>query len=82
MEKPLTEAQEADAQELAQAIAAAASQEFLQLARSLVAAGDCPFGKTEFAVRDILLRVGAKAYEQHLAQKKTRPANVTGRRTL
>jgi parvulin-like peptidyl-prolyl isomerase len=71
MEKALTEAQEAEAQELAQAIAQAASDEFLRLARTLVAAGGSPFGKTEFAIRDILLRVGAKAYEQHLAQKKT-----------
>ena len=71
MEKALTQAQEAEAQELAQAIAQAASDEFLRLARTLVAAGDCPFGKTEFAIRDILRRVGAKAYEQHLAQKKT-----------
>jgi len=71
MEKALTQAQEAEAEELAQAIAQAASDEFLRLARTLVAAGDSPFGKTEFAIRDALLRVGAKAYEQHLAQKKT-----------
>jgi hypothetical protein len=71
MAEPLTAAQEAEAQELARVIAEAASTEFLQLARTLIAAGDAPFGKPEFAVRDILLQVGAKAYEQHLAQKKT-----------
>jgi uncharacterized protein (DUF305 family) len=71
MRQPLTEAQEREVQQLAQAIAEAASQEFEQLARALVGSGDSPFGATEFAVRDILLRVGAKAYEQHLAQKKT-----------
>ena len=84
-QQPLTEGQEREVQQLAQAIAEAASQEFeqlaeaiaeaasqefLQLARTLVGS-DSPFGQTEFAVRDILLRVGAKVYEQHLAQKKT-----------
>jgi hypothetical protein len=70
VQKPLTEAQEAEAKELAEAIAPVASQEFLQPARALVG-GPSPFGQAEFTVRDILLRVGAKAYEQHLAQKKT-----------
>ena len=41
-----------------------------RMPRTLVGS-DSPFGQTEFAVRDILLRVGAKVYEQHLAQKKT-----------
>ncbi len=71
MTKPLTEAQEAEVKQLAAAIAQAASEEFQQLARTLVGSGDSPFGKAEFTIRDILLRVGAKAYEQHLAQKKT-----------
>jgi hypothetical protein len=70
MKKPLTEVQEAEAKQLAEAIAQAASEEFLQLARTLVGS-DSPFGQTEFTIRDLLLRVGAKAYEQHLAQKKT-----------
>jgi hypothetical protein len=70
MQKPLTEAQEVEAKELAEAIAEAASEEFLTMARTLVGSAS-PFGQTEFAIRDILLRVGAKAYEQHLAQKKT-----------
>ena len=71
MQEALTAAQEAAAEELAGAIAEAAAAEFLQLARALVASGASPFGKTEFAIRDILLQVGAKAYEQHLLQKKT-----------
>ena len=71
MQEALTAAQEAEARELAEAIAEAASAEFLQLARTLVGSGASPFGKAEFAVRDILLKVGAKAYERHLAQKKT-----------
>lgn len=70
MKKALTEAQEVAAKELAAAITEAVSQEFQKIAETLVGS-DSPFGQTEFAIRDILLRVGAKAYEQHLAQKKT-----------
>ena len=70
MSQPLTADQEQEVQQLAQAIAEAASQEFEQLARTLVGSGASPFGQAEFTIRDILLRVGAKAYEQHLAQKK------------
>jgi hypothetical protein len=70
MNKPLPEVQEVEAQQLAEAIVEAASEEFLQMARNLVANGASPFGKTEFTIRDILLKVGAKAYEQHLEQKK------------
>jgi parvulin-like peptidyl-prolyl isomerase len=71
MQEALSAAQEAEVKELAQAMAQAASAEFLQLARTLVGSGASPFGKTEFAVRDILLKAGAKAYERYLAQKKT-----------
>lgn len=71
MSQPLTEAQEQEVKQLAQAIAEAAAEEFQQLARTLVTGGSAPFGAAEFTIRDILLRVGAKAYEQHLAQKKT-----------
>jgi uncharacterized protein (DUF305 family) len=67
----LTQQQEQEVRQLAQAIAEAASQEFEQLARTLVGSGDAPFGQPEFAIRDILLRVGAKAYQRHLEQKKT-----------
>jgi hypothetical protein len=70
MSQPLTQEQEREVQQLAQAIAEAASAEFEQLARTLVGSGASPFGKPAFTIRDILLRVGAKAYEQHLAQKK------------
>jgi hypothetical protein len=71
MQEALTAAQEAEARQLADAIAAAAATEFLEMARALVASGSSPFGKTEFTIRDLVLRVGAKALEQHLAQKKT-----------
>jgi hypothetical protein len=71
MQEVLTAAQEAEARQLAEAITAAASSEFLEMARTLVASGSSPFGKNEFTIRDIVLRIGAKALEQHLAQKKT-----------
>ena len=71
MQEPLTLAQEAEARQLAEAIAEAATDEFLQIARTLVSSGTRPFGKAEFTLRDVLLRVGAKASQQHLAQKKT-----------
>jgi hypothetical protein len=72
MQEALSAAQEAEAKLLAQRIAQAAEEELLQLARTLVAAKTATlFGATEFKVRDIILRVAAKAYEQHLAQKKT-----------
>jgi len=72
MKEPLPPAQEAQAQEMAAAIAEAARDELLQVARDLVAADDASlFGETEFRVRDAILRVAAKAYEERLAQKKT-----------
>lgn len=71
MQEALNANQENEAQQLAQAFAQAAADDFLQLARTLVASGQSPFGQTEFAVRDILLRTGAKVYQHYLAQKKT-----------
>ena len=71
MQEALSATQEAEVRELAEAIAEAASAEFLQLARALVGSGASPFGETEFAVRDIILKVAAKAYQQHLSEKKT-----------
>jgi hypothetical protein len=72
MKHALSADQEARAQELAAAIALAAQEELLEVARALVATSDATlFGETEFKVRDIIHRVAAKAYQQHLAQKKT-----------
>lgn len=67
----LTPEQEAEAQVLEKRIREAAGEEFRQMARLLV--GKKPqeiFGRTEFEVRDILLRVGAKVYEEFLREKK------------
>jgi hypothetical protein len=72
MPEELTAAQEAEAQLLVARIGQAAQDELLQMARTLVGSDTRSlFGATEFHLRDVLLRVAAKAYEQYLAEKKT-----------
>jgi hypothetical protein len=72
MKESLPPAQEAQAQEPAAAIAQAAREDLLAIARDLVACEDASlFGETEFRVRDAILRVAAQALQQRLAQKKT-----------
>ena len=72
MKESLSAAQELEAQQLAQALAEATHDELLHIARILVASDPTSlFGATEFQVRDLVLRVAAKAYQQHLEQKKT-----------
>lgn len=67
MNKPLTTALEAQAQELAVRIHARADEDILALARLLVSKNDTEvFGDTEFKVRDIVHRVGAVALEERL----------------
>ena len=69
---PLSAQKEAEAQALAQRIREVADEELVQIARLLVGKPEREiFGDTEFEVRDILLRAGAKAFEEHLRQKKT-----------
>jgi hypothetical protein len=64
--------QEAQAKELAVAIAAVSEEELLEIARTLVAAEPADlFGATEFKIRALAHRIAAKAYEQRLAQKKS-----------
>lgn len=63
---------EAQAQELLARLRPQADEELLALARLLVSKEDRElFGETEFEVRDIVHRLGAKAYTVHLAEKKT-----------
>ena len=72
MKEALTAEKEALAQELAEAIAKLGYDEFLQIARTLVASDPASlFGQTEFKIRDLILQVAAKAYQCHLDQKKT-----------
>ena len=72
MKEALPPDQEAQAQQLAHDLALAAQDDFLQIARTLVAAHDADlFGANEFKVRDLVHKVAAKAFQQRLAQKKT-----------
>lgn len=68
----LSREKEAEAQALADRIRELADEEILQMARLLVSKPEREiFGDTEFELRDIVLRVGVKAIEEHLRQKKT-----------
>jgi hypothetical protein len=68
----LTAEQEAQAQELAAHITAAIASDVLSMARLLVSKDTRhTFGQTEFQLRDILHRAGAKALEASLSEKKT-----------
>jgi hypothetical protein len=68
----LTVEQEAEAQRLAERIQEVAREDILELARLLVSKRESEiFGETEFQAREVVHRVGAKAFEVHLAEKKT-----------
>src|SRR5271154_2679102 len=68
----LTSEQEAEAKHLEAKISIAIAKEVADLARLLVGTGEKDlFGATEFQVRELVLRMGAKAYSEHLREKKT-----------
>ena len=68
---PLTPEQEAEAQRLAELLKAAFAAEAENLARLLAGKGDAQLlGKTEFEVRDAVHRLGAKAIETALRERK------------
>jgi hypothetical protein len=70
--RALSPDQLAEAHALTQAIRAATEAEIDELARTLIAAEDAHlFGPTEFTVRALAHKIAAKAFEQHLARKKT-----------
>jgi hypothetical protein len=47
------------------------AKEVADLARLMVSKSDRElFGHTEYQVRDLVLRIGAKVYEEHLREKK------------
>lgn len=72
MKGPRSSEQEAQARELAQAIAEITEEELLEIARTLVEAEPADlFGATEFKVRELAHKIAAKAYERKLAQKKS-----------
>lgn len=63
---------EAEAQILAARIRELAEEELVAMARLLVSKPEHEiFGDTEFELRDIVLKLGAKALEEHLRLKKT-----------
>ena len=68
----LTAEQEIEAKHLEAKINDAIAKEVADLARLLVGTGEKDlFGATEFQVRDLVLRIGARAYSEHLREKKT-----------
>jgi hypothetical protein len=68
----LSEEQEREAKLLEAKIRRAVEQEISELARLLVSKSENElFGQTEFQIRDLVLRVGAQAFEEHLRGKKT-----------
>ena len=72
---PLSPEREAEAQQLLLALRDAVDEELLAVARALVATDESTlFGDTEFHLRDLILKAGAKAYQTFLAQKKTATA--------
>lgn len=69
---PLSPDQEQEAQALKAKLRSAIDAEVEQLARLLVSRKPHEiFGQTEFDIRDIVHKIGAKALEEHLREKKT-----------
>src|SRR3954462_10477330 len=68
---PLTPEQQAEADRIHAALLAAAADDLRELADTLARTTDATiFGANEYAVRDIVLRVGAKALEVALEGRK------------
>jgi hypothetical protein len=69
----LTPEQEAEAQRLADSIAVKTKEELLQITRLLVSKQDHElFGETEFEVRDLVHKIGARAIETAVNERKKR----------
>src|SRR5437016_766361 len=67
----LTPEQEAEAQRLADSIALKTKEELLQITRWLVSKKDHElFGQTEFEVRDLVHKIGARAIETAVNERK------------
>jgi hypothetical protein len=70
-ELTLTAEQEAEAQRLAHIIAEKTKEEALQMARLLVSKSDHELlGATEFAIRERVHKIGARAIEAAVNQRK------------
>ena len=71
MQEPVSADQDVAARQLAGELAQLVEGELLEMVRTLGDAGpETLFGQTEFKVRDLALKIAAKAYQQRLAQKK------------
>jgi hypothetical protein len=83
-QQPLSPELEAQAQELVARLRPQVEDDLLALARLLVSKEDRElFGETEFQVRDLVHRLGGKAYSTHLAgKKKDTKAPVSSARTV
>jgi len=69
----LTAEQEAEAQRLADSITLKTKEEILQITRLLVSKKDHElFGQTEFEVRDLVHKIGARAIETAVNERKKR----------
>jgi hypothetical protein len=67
----LSAEQEAEAQALVERLRELLDEELVQVARLLVSKPERSiFGETEIELRDLLLKAGAKALQEHLRQKK------------
>lgn len=72
----LSAEQQEEAKLLEAKIRSAVDQEISNLAQLLVSKPEEEiFGQTEFQVRDIVLRIGAQAFQEHLRGKKTATAD-------
>ena len=69
---PMSPEKQAEIDDLEQAIREAVEAEIGALAANLATTDDAHlFGGNEFKIRAIALKIASKAFEQHLAQKKT-----------
>ena len=69
---PVPPEKQAEIEDLSRAIREAIDAEIGELAANLATTDDAHlFGANEFKVRAIAFKIAAKAYEQHLARKKT-----------
>lgn len=72
MPETLPPDQDVAAQQLAEELRDAIEDELREMVQLLQQADPASlFGPTEFKVRDLALKIAAKAYQQRLAQKKT-----------
>jgi hypothetical protein len=70
--RPQPPEKKAEIEDLSRAIREAVDEEIEELAANLLSTDDAHlFGDNEFQIRSIALKIAAKAYEQHLARKKT-----------